>query len=341
MPYDQFGQWYDEDPFQVPDDQEYLEQLYAQQPFQVPGKTPGNQQTYLKNKFDLMGFNPISLAGNQQQGMERQEAFTEQLNPEREIYGGSPLYASIFQAIDGGADPITATKAAIDQLGKYTDTEQRMAAEAQALGIAQNYAMNNIEAENARMQFDTDNYNAATSFTKADGSKYKNAPLGGVDITGTASEFDLLGRPDQTTLVNDYVQQNMRSATGRNAPGGKPKPAGMLAATSDVYESQGDSGHGDATVRTQVGRDAQYAGAGQTQGRKGRGAGRQRQASQPIADQAADDEVFERYMRMAANKGVNARLQRSRQTRVRSDANNNAMRIAAKYAQYMQRPFDE
>ncbi len=304
MSYDQYGQWVEDDPFQAPDDQQYLMDLYAQQAFQVPGKTPANQLSLMKSQFDLMGVNPVSLAG-QGDPTQQQERFQEQLNPEREIYGGSPLYASIFQAVDNGADPITATKAAIDQLGKYASSDERMAAEAQALGIAQKYAMNNIESENQRMQFDNENQNAAASFTKADGSKYKNAPLGGADIYGTASEYDLLGRPDQNQLMEQYAQQL------------NPKRAAQKPMTVAPGQASPNApkGRGSATARTSAPR-----------------------TSTNLFD---DNDVVDRYTRMAASKGINSRVQQSQQTRVRSDANNNLMRRAAMLAQLSQRPFDQ
>lgn len=159
---------------------------------QMPGKTAAQRLAYLKSFESLLGVPMTALAGQAGQGSS--VAPPPFVSQQRAIYGDNPMYKNVFDAIDNHVDPDTALKMAGV---KPVADDPNSAVVRQA---AVDYA-----TEKVRYNQDLQKQQTAT-FTKPDGSKYKNAPLGGTDIFGTASEFDLMGAPTEQTLVDQYVK---------------------------------------------------------------------------------------------------------------------------------------
>lgn len=179
-----------------------------------------NRAGLIKDIESMTGVPFIQLAGINPQA--------EEAPPSRvaAVYGSNPELAKAFQAIDAGTDPLT-VRAAYEQSiadGLTPQSGQPGFVDADTFTkVVQEYAME--KAENPA--------GAGQTYTLADGSKAKNAPLGGTDIYGNAMEYDLWGAPsldemrqvvanDRTAFRNKqagYRKAGTPAAPGRRAPG--------------------------------------------------------------------------------------------------------------------------
>lgn len=171
------------------------------------GSDPAKRLNYYQDLMSSLGFDLIQTAGTSAQP----ETFTPAINQTGAMYASNPFYASIFQAIEDGADPITAATSARDQLGfNGTDDEFNN----QVVTIATNYAADKAKNMQAEAEFNATN---GGGWTMPDGSKYKQTPLGGNDIRATANEYDLLGAPSVGGLVNAYAAAENKRADVKDA----------------------------------------------------------------------------------------------------------------------------
>lgn len=185
-----------------------------------PGKTAANRLSYLKSFEGLIGVPMTALAGQAGVSQETLPFMSQQ----RAIYGNNPMYAGIFDLIDQGADPDSAllsagVKSAEDDPEGY--------------GLVRQAA---VDYATEKVRYNQETQKNGASYSMADGSKYKNAPLGGADIYGTASEYDLLGAPTEDQLVQQYVASKAKKSpsAGRSysvSPGVSavhPEDAGLV-----------------------------------------------------------------------------------------------------------------
>jgi hypothetical protein len=153
----------------------------------------------------------------------------EPINSTAAIYGNDPLYASIFQAIEDGANPIEAAKRARDQLG-WKPTDQMNAAEEfnrDVVSIAQQYAKERVGAQQSRLDWQ---------------AKAQAADQGQNSALSTQSEYELMGAPSVDDLMSQYRtrmgQVGSAGVDTRNIPrqnpvsgGNKPVPNLPMTAT--------------------------------------------------------------------------------------------------------------
>ena len=170
------------------------------------GSDPAKRLNYYQDLMSSLGFDLIQTAGTT-----RPEQFTPQMNQTGVMYGSNPFYASIFQAIEDGSDPISAATAARDQLG-FNGTDEDF--NSQVVSIATQYAGERVKNQQAEAEFNATN---GGGWTMPDGSKYKQTPLGGNDIRATANEYDLLGAPSVGGLVNAYAAAENKRADVKDA----------------------------------------------------------------------------------------------------------------------------
>jgi len=171
------------------------------------GSDPAKRLNYYQDLMSSLGFDLIQTAGTSAQP----ETFTPAINQTGAMYASNPFYASIFQAIEDGADPITAATSARDQLG-FNGTDDDF--NNQVVTIATNYAADKAKNMQAEAEFNATN---GGGWTMPDGSKYKQTPLGGNDIRATANEYDLLGAPNVDELVNAYAAAENKRADAKDA----------------------------------------------------------------------------------------------------------------------------
>lgn len=281
--------------------------------------------------------NQLGIPFAQLTGVADPAAETPQIPQTRQVYGGNPALAKAFDAIDAGYDPLSVTAAYMQD----AEADPTIAGidPKQFQEIAAKYA-----GEKTSMPAESG------GFTRPDGSKWKNAPLGGNDIYATASEYELMGAPSQDEALRLVAEQRMlreAESLGRNGMGSQSslsstaklgftpaqtvpgsdvlvnarggKRGGVNAGTANgqrvVTQAQTVPGQLDPRVTPEFMQSLQQA----TPGGLSVG-GKQLVGSVGKPDRA--NALYDRLVR----KNVDNRLEGAKQTRVRSDANMNAMR---------------
>lgn len=189
---------YGYDPYQDMSDGDLIA-MYAGMNPALFGADPAKRLNYYQDLSSSIGFDLAQLSGVTNPDPV-QQTYTPPINQTGAMYSSNPFYASIFQAIEDGADPITAATSARDQLGfNGTDDEFNN----QVVTIATNYAADKVKAQQSQLDWQS-TQRADGGWTMPDGSKYKQSPLGGNDINATASEYELLGAPSVDALLAEY-----------------------------------------------------------------------------------------------------------------------------------------
>lgn len=288
---------------------ELIQMLAGYQGSTLPGKTPAAQLNYYQDLVSTLGFDPV-----QQTGLgwgEEEQASRPKTSLQRTAYGANPIYKEVFDRIDSGMDPTTAyeeTKAAHDKELDWDANGKDIAS------AAKDYAFERAK----NIQTEEETAAAGQSYTRPDGSKYKNAPLGGNGIFETASEYDLLGAPTVDDLVSQYAQSRRKTTPGQGGPG---------SSIADVFKHQAEIVNGpddvafnkDFGIRGTAG-DPRKQGptSDPTMGRRSKNAGRQ----QAIDAGYTGDKITDNVTKMKLTETLN----KKKGTQVRSDANTNAMR---------------
>ena len=320
-----------EDPFQNPDEGEMLRQyaMLASNGFALPGNTPQQRLNYLQDLEQSLGFSPIQLAGVTNPAVQVPQ-WEEPLNITGQMYGADPVYGSIFRAIDEDqASPIAAAKAAMKQAG--IDPQLDKDTYNQAISVATDYAREKFENQQKRANWERENAGQFATYTAPDGSRYKNSPMGGNDIYGTASEYELLGAPNVDELMKQYAQsRSPRQGPRQSDPSFFNAPAAFgLASKANAIAGQvvNALGGGVGPEATSVGPEATsvWTNAG-------------RRAQEPTSKSVKPTDFFEK-MDKKARKSLQARLDTAKQTNIRSDANRNAMNRIMALAAALQGPF--
>lgn len=283
--------------------------MYAGMNPQLYGENPAKRLNYYQDLAQTLGFDLVQLAGVDNPAQQVPQ-WQEPINQTAQMYGSDPFFASIFQAIENGADPISATRAARDQLGMpegmtQDDFNQTI------LPIATQYAGERVKTQQARMDWERENADKIGGWTAPDGSKYKQSPMGGNDIRATASEFDLIGAPSVEDLISQYAKD--RNPANRIRPG-----AGVSAS----------------------GGDFQARGAGWSLPAQAAGATQPRSATKPKGNFSSNP-LVEKYAMQEAKGDAQRYIDKTKNTRVRSDANINAMRRITALAGLLQGGFPE
>lgn len=286
--------------------------MYAQMNPQLFGNDPAKRLNYYQDLMSTLGTDLVQTAGVSNPAAEQYQA---PMNQTGSIYGSDPFYASIFQAIEEGKDPITAAKLARDQLG-YKGTPEEF--NQQVVSVATQYAGERVKNQQDEMSWQAEN---GGGYTMPDGSKYKQTPLGGNDVRATASEYELMGAPDPEALFQQYLQQN----------GTRPKmtPGAGMSASAGPENSNGfgwTAGAAPAASRTDADKKRKpEAAAANIQQRN-------------AAPRLAGGNFF---LEKAAKDSINKRVDQSKDTQVRSDANRNLMRRITALAGLLQGGFPE
>jgi hypothetical protein len=189
----------------------------------IPGKSAANKLNYYQDLISTLGFDPVQQAGIDVADQPPPEEYVPGVNKQRYIYESDPTYKQIFDLIDQGASPATAVSEA--------DLKDDQAKEAQK--VATDYAGSVVDEMNSRQKFETSQAakQKKASYTAADGSKYKNAPLGGNDVFGTASEYDLLGQPSIDELAQQLGQTRLAQTPGLRTHNTRGGPVAVGAGT--------------------------------------------------------------------------------------------------------------
>lgn len=299
------------DPFVDQTDGDLIAMYSGMNP-QLYGADPAKRLNMYQDLMSSLGFDIAQLAGTSSPEAEQYQA---PMNQTGAIYGSDPTHASVFQAIEDGADPISAAKAARDQ-GVFEGTAEDFT---RLVDIATQYAGERVKNQQDQMSWQAEN---SGGYTMPDGSKYKQSPLGGNDINGTASEFDLLGAPDAESLFNQYASERMA----------KPKmtPGAGISASAGPAASGGfgwSAGAAPTAPRTDADKKKPAAVAGPNIQPRNVGA--------PLL---AGGDYF---ANKTAKDSINKRVDQAKNTRVRSDANINAMRRITALAGLLQGGFPQ
>lgn len=293
-------------PYQSDDDE--LMNMFLQYGLQgdqnsMPGDTMAQKLNFYQDIVSTLGVDPIQQAGL---GAEAQPVWVEPTSKARQVYGSNEAYSTMFDLIDQGYDPDTALaqvneRAKAGEFETITNWDDSEDAMLKLSDRANQYAFEKAGADQDRQAFEAKN---APSYTQADGSKYKNAPLGGNDIYATASEYDLLGAPDVDSVLQQYAQERgSENFYGKSQPGNKPVP-----------KSKGD-GRG-ATAPKMAG-DWGY-----TDPAANKSSDAKRKAiTPPERKLISGDKITDNNARLQVQKRINA----TKNNQVRSDANKNAM----------------
>ena len=282
-----------DDPYVPQDDDEILQMLMQYQGSTLPGNTAAQQMNYYQDLTSTLGFDPVQQAGLQEEQAPPEQPYVPPVSKQRIAYGSNPLYVELFDRIDSGQDPITAYNEVEKSHAKditWTDTLGADTSDAKNISTAaKDYAFERASAFQGEQDFQQKQLatQQKQSYTQPDGSKYKNTPLGGNDIYGTASEFDLLGQPDVDVLLKQFATQNKGFA---------PQVQMQNAGPQKRYPKTGGGGGERSYEQPQL----------QVTNRSYVGGTAQSDA--------------------AARQATKNRIKQSQATRVRSDANTNAMR---------------
>lgn len=240
--------------------------------------------------------------------------YVEPMNQTGAIYGSDPTFASVFQAIEEGADPISAAKAARDQ-GVFKGTTEDFT---MLVDTATKYAGERIQNEQARIQWEAEN---GGGWTLPDGTRAKTNPMGGNSANATASEYDLLGAPDTEALFNQYASARM--AKPKMTPGAGMSASAGPAASGGFGWSAGAAPaaprtDADKKRKPEVGPNIQPRNVG--------------------APALAGGDFF---ANKAAKDSINKRVNQAKNTRIRSDAGVKAERSIMALAALLQGGFPE
>lgn len=306
-----------------PDEDSIINMFLRQNGSQLPGEKPSQRLNFLQDMEQTLGLPMVQLLGMQPQGGEAPKP-----SLTRQMYGTNPLYAGVFDTIDQGADPISAIASIQGQVDPL-EWEDPVFRE-QITNIATDYAK-----EKATSVADQ------ASYTRADGSKYKNTPVGGTDIYGMASEYDLLGMPDEDKLIAEFVKSK-QDARALKKPGLKPGQGQRARPEGEGRWSSGTALQipraGQAAVPGPSGQliNHGWGGAPPTSRAYNQALNGQRDAvpeSTTVGDRVGGvspmvpqvDDEYDKVLKNIAGYRVGKRVDQAKNTRVRSDANRNAM----------------
>lgn len=288
--------------FTEPTEGEMLQQ-YATMLGGLPGSTPAQRMNYFQDIMSTMktfGVDPRTLLGPS--APEPMDPFVEQPNATEQMYGGDPLYATIFKAIvEQGMSPIQAAKLARDQVG-WTPSDPMASAEEfnrDVVQVATQFARDEQARNQARVEYDA---RAA-------------ANTGKPSALATASEYDLLGAPDVDTLMAEYVRSK---APLQVAYSSSSKPRVGRSSGASVLDFQ------QPAPSDKKGRGAPPAGMGQPH------------TVRPTTLAGGDY-----YANKVAKDSIRNRVNQAKNTRVRSDANNQAMNTLLAMAGMLQGGFPD
>jgi hypothetical protein len=241
------------------------------------------------------------------------------------------MYATIFQAIENGDNPIAAAKKVKDsgKFGAWTDADLK-----QNVQIATDYAKENAAALQAEQDYNTKNAAHQASYTMPDGSKSKNTPLGGTDINATASEYDLLGQPDVAQVLDQYMRSRPDFQPTKVVPasqnpkgggfdftkaGGTPLPP--KAASTQIWGGGSTGGYdfGNTTVPAPVDPANRTSPGFNWQDTKN----------------VVIPEKKNAFVQDFARNSIERRLGDAKNTQIRSDANRNSMQRVSAMLAYM------
>lgn len=304
---------------------ELMQMLAQMQGGNLPGKTPASQLNYYQDLVSTLGFDPVQQAGISPTDAPVQPEYLAPINKQRAVYESDPVYKQIFDLVDQGNSPASAVSAAFRD-AKISDGAQMK----EAAKIAADYAMSNVDELNARNKFEADNVTKRANYTQSDGSKYKNAPLGGSDINASASEYSLLGSPtigdleSQLASVRGLKPQATFKDLGPQArsadaafttQAAKPAVSGRPIVADSVNGAQGV---GNELIRM----PSQKATPATVQ----TGDGPERSWEKPSMEYQGSFVGGNSSTDAAYRNALNARIEKSKTTQVRSDANTNAIR---------------
>lgn len=296
--------------------------MYAQMNPQLFGNDPAKRLNYYQDLMSTLGTDLVQTAGVSNPAAEQYQA---PMNQTGAIYGSDQLYASIFQAIENDVDPISAAKAAKDQ-GLFKGTQEDF--NAQVVSIATQYAAERVKNQQDQMSWEAKN---GGGWSMPDGSKYKQTPLGGNDVRATASEFDLLGAPDSQALFDQYASARM--AKPKMIAGAGVSASAGPAASNGFGWTAGASPKADAFNQAVAGVPAEF-----WDGAAPKASGSKIQPRNVGAPALAGGDFF---ANKTAKDSINARVNQSKNTQVRSDANRNLMRRITALAGLLQGGFPE
>ena len=203
---------------------------------QMPGKTPTNRLSYFNSFANATGLPLAQLAGISGETPEQAQPFSSDVAA---VWGSNPQYAKMFEDVDAGADPISAAKSA----GFAPEDIQN------AVDVATKYKTDQV-------QYNRNTDSNMASYSRRDGSKYKNTPLGGSDVFGFANEYDLLGRPSEDDLVKNYANWRVNNGMAPSHKGGVDIAPGVEKVGDRTYHSD-PSGLSD-TQRFQMERQLKH-----------------------------------------------------------------------------------
>ena len=268
----------------------------------MPGDTMQQKLNYYQDIVSTLGVDPIQQAGL---GQEAQPQWVEPTSKARQVYGSNEAYSNMFDLIDQGYDPDTAlsmtSEAAkagqFESVKNWDDSPESLT---KLSDRANQYAFEKAGADQDRQMFEAKN---APSYTQADGSKYKNAPLGGNDIYATASEYDLLGAPDVDSVLSQYAKERgSADFYGKSQPN-KPVPVSK----GDGRGATAPKGAGDWGYTDPVANKSSDS--------------KRKAIAAPKQKLVSGDKITDNNARLQVQKRIDA----TKGNQVRSDANKNAM----------------
>lgn len=318
----------------TPEQQAELDALIAQTYF---GGAPINEANksldFYQNMTQTLGFDPVQLAG-----VAPQPQAPPQFSYLGQMYANDEFMSEYFGHISQGMSPELAwnevtTKAAEsgmdvnEELKKrgLWDTYNDQPMTGDVIGLGREFASQTYAADAGNAEARTADY------VRSDGSRYKNTPLGGNDIRGWANEWDLMGRPQVTDMMDQFRALYAPNKALQSRPtSGVPEDVAKFARENDIPLSKakiaenlvatpkglGPKGVVDREAliaqRAQAMNDlvSQYQGLGLSEGE-----------AKVNADRLRNDPEAEKFYRLAADRMV----QRAKATNVRSVANENAM----------------
>lgn len=352
------------DPYQDMSDGDLMS-MYAQMNPQLFGDDPAKRLNYMQDLFSTIGTDLVQTAGVTNPAAEQYQA---PMNQTGAIYGSDPLYASIFQAIEDGADPISAAKAAKDA-GLFKGTQDDF--NAQVLPVATQYAGERVKYQQDEMSWQAEN---GGGWTMPDGSKSKQTPLGGNDVRATASEYDLTGMNADDLFAQYQKRMGVGGPRGRVVPGqgvsmsagpdrsgGFGWSAGAPVGTPNVppmaTPSPQTGGMSPAELEILASTPSQAVQYGNESMPKPAGgnwnvmdgiaksilatAGNQAGPIQPRQPNTGERSDFSKKIDKLAQDSINRRVEKSKTNMVRSDANRNLMRRITALAGLLQGKFPE
>jgi hypothetical protein len=176
----------------------------------MPGDEPYQRMNYLQDVESILGVPIVQLMGGMD-GLGGQAA--PQASYTQQVYGGNPMYAEAFAAIDSGKDPVSVLNALVNAEGdpfgfSQYDDDALASQQAQIGEILEKYAYESVQgrAENADAQ-------AANTFT-INNRKYTGSP----DITGFANEYELMGAPSVGQMVEQIAQSQVAQRKAAQSP---------------------------------------------------------------------------------------------------------------------------